>query len=233
MSKNLLAGRVCLITGASLGFGFAISKAFIAQGAIVYGVARDGARLEMARDSLGNNFFPIMADIGVIGSVAHVVSHISRMSSRIDVLVNNAGVILDGPSFALLNRENFEIMLRTNLLGPVELSAAVAALMELQQYGRIINLTSRVSFNPTKGFGGYSVSKAALNMATRVLAQEFEGSNILVNAIDPGVAKTRLNPLVKDSPDGIIDIALYLASLPNGSEVTGRLFNKRLNEIDW
>jgi NAD(P)-dependent dehydrogenase (short-subunit alcohol dehydrogenase family) len=127
--------------------------------------------------------------------VQALAAHLAQRHGRLDVLVNNAGVLLDPPGSRIPDSraQTYRKTLETNLFGPLLLIQALLPLMKKNRYGRIVNLSSGLSQLATMGMGSpaYRVSKAALNALTATLAAEVRGSGILVNAACPGWVRPR------------------------------------------
>lgn len=228
-----LTGKVALITGAGTGFGRSMSKAFCAAGAQVIGVGRRADRLEETARLAGPRFTPMPWDVSKTREARDFVKQVTDKLGVMHILVNDAAVMLDNDvPLSKLSLDAFETTWQINVSGMFALSQAAFEPMRKQSYGRIVNVSSGLGFFPMLEYGSYCVSKAAVNMLTRVFAIDGARDGILVNAIDPGVAKTEMNPTAADSPDSINKVALYLASLPNSGQ-TGKCFNKRLQLVEW
>jgi len=228
-----LKGKVALITGGSRGIGEAIALAFAEQGADVAISARKMPDLEAAAkkiEALGRKSLPVASHIGKPEEIKSLVEQVKAKFGKIDILVNNAGTNpYNGP---LLDAEEWawDITNNVNLKGPFLISIAVAKLMKEQGGGNIINIASSAGLNPSN-LHIYSITKAGVVMMTRVMARELAPFHIRVNAIAPGVVKTRLaEALWKNIPDqsripvpeDIAGTAVYLAS--NASRlVTGEI----------
>lgn len=154
---------------------------------------------------------------------------------RTDVLVNNAGVSLDdGYSGFDVPLETLTVTLQTNLYGPLILSQRLIPLMKMNDYGRIVNLSSGMGQLTSMGGGypAYRISKAALNALSAVLARELSETNILVNSMCPGWVRTDMGG--SHAPRSVeegADTAVWLATLPDGGP-TGGFFRDR-RRIPW
>jgi 3-oxoacyl-[acyl-carrier protein] reductase len=225
-----LPGRAALITGGATGFGFAAARALKTAGANVAICGRRSAKLaaaavELLHDGIPGEVFSATADVRDPASVSRLVHAVRERFGRIDILVNNAAVLYRGRLDELTPPQLAESV-ATNLLGPLLTTQAVLPLMKAQNYGRIINITSGLGWKPIPGQIPYSATKAGLNAATRTLSAELGCRwDILVNAMDPGVARTELNPAAGDSPEKIAPGLLRLATLPAGGP-SGHVFTK-------
>lgn len=233
MARPDLKGKIALVTGAGTGFGRSMSIALCRAGAQVVGIGRREDRLLETAKAAGERFHSLKWDIAETRYAKDLVREVVARAGALHILMNNAAVMLDVPTpITQYSLENWESTWQTNVSAMLALTQAAFEPMKKQRYGRIANVTSGLGFRPMQAYGPYCVSKAAVNMMTRVFALESAAHNILVNAIDPGVAKTELNPSATQSPDTIIDVTFYLASLPSGGP-NGNCYNKRLELIPW
>ncbi len=199
-----LEGKVALVTGGSRGIGRAIALTFADAGADVVVSSRKLADLESVADEIkakGRKALAMASHVGKAEELQSLVENVKSEFGRVDILVNNAGTNpYNGP---LIDAEEWawDVTMNVNLKGPFLLSLMVAKMMQEQGGGNIINISSNAGINPSS-LHIYSISKAGLIMMTRVMAMQFAQSNIRVNAIAPGVIKTRLSEILWKSPDG-------------------------------
>lgn len=239
-----LEGKVAVITGASRGIGRAVAIRFAQAGARVVVSSRKLEGVQAVADEVlnsGGTALALQAHVGQSEDVAALVDHTVEAFGRLDIAVNNAAT---NPHFGPLltaDEEQWDKILDTNAKGTFRMCKAVAPHMEAQGGGKIINLTSVAGLRPSAGMGVYGISKAAIIMMTQVLARELGPANIQVNAIAPGVIKTRFSqvlwqtPQIAESilhslpsgrfgmPEDVAGLALYLAS-PASDYVTGGTF---------
>jgi len=228
-----LAGKKALVTGGSRGIGRAIALAFAEQGADVAVSARKLPDLEAVAGeikAIGRKSLAISSHVAKVEETKALVEQVKKEFGRIDILVNNAGTNpYSGP---LIDAEEWawDVTNNVNIKGPFMLSLMVAKLMRDQGGGNIINITSAAGLRPSN-LHIYSITKAAVVMMTRVMAREFAPYNIRVNAIAPGVIKTRLsemlwrnnpNPDALPQPEDVGGTAVYLAS-DASKHVTGEV----------
>lgn len=204
-SDNALSGRVALITGGTSGIGYAIARAFIRSGAIVYITGRSEKRLKDATEKLVDEThcekeriryveFDV-SDVDAIDSVVYQLTEIEQI--RFDILVNNAGV--GGESFMSDTRQGFDQTIGTNLRGPYFLSRSIAKFMAHNHIeGNILNIASSSSLRPANST--YVLSKWGIRSFTLGLAKMLAPYGITVNGIAPGPTATPM--LLKDG-DGI------------------------------
>lgn len=193
-----LAGRKALITGASQGFGEAVAKAFVAEGAHVMLCARDADRLELARQDIakaatsGQSVLAMRADVSDCAQVDRLVAVALRELGGLDLLVCSAGVY--GPMGPIEDVEwaSWVAAVQTNLFGSVYACRAVVPHLKSQRYGKIIVLSGGGATNPLPRLSAYAASKAALVRFAETLALEVRGFGIDVNAVAPGPLNTRL-----------------------------------------
>jgi NAD(P)-dependent dehydrogenase (short-subunit alcohol dehydrogenase family) len=227
--------RTVLVTGANRGIGLAIARKLAELGNPVWLGSRDAEAGEVAADSLrglGLDVTPIQVDLTSAATIDAAVDLIGGSGRRIDVLVNNAGVLHEKPLFDLSDAEIAE-SIAVHLTGPLRLVRALVPVMAAHEYGRIVNVSSDWGAFAA-GLGGpglYGVTKAALNALTVRLAAELP-SAVKVNAMDPGWVRTRMGGAGATRPPAeAADTAVWLATLPaNGP--TGGFFRDR-KPIGW
>ncbi|HEX7896607.1 MAG TPA: SDR family oxidoreductase [Planctomycetota bacterium] len=219
-----LRDRRVLISGGSRGIGKALALAFLKDGAKVATCARREGDLDPLRKA---GALAQAADVTDERAVRDLVERIHRDWGGLDVLINNAAVLYKG---RLLDQPLDEWLetLDNNLTAPLILTRAALGIMT---GGSIVNVTSGLARVALEGYGAYGVSKAGLDMLTRALALEL-GAAFRVNALDPGVARTRMNLETDEDPVSVVPIARALAALgPDGP--TGLCFGKDGLERPW
>lgn len=234
VNKRLLDGKIALITGASRGLGRAIAKSFAEEGANLSICAREPTALSVVEAELqafGAKVLTTTADISYKPDVERLVAATLLQFDRIDVLVNNASYLGPSPMPLLIDMptDEFELVLRTNLLGPFMVTKAVLPSMIERGEGALINVISDAGIEAYENWGAYGASKAALLQMTRIWASELKGTGVRVNAVDPGEMDTQMhalalpdeNPSHYPKPDEVVDVFLYLAS-NKSRRVTGR-----------
>lgn len=212
-----------MITGASSGIGRALAEAFLADGASVAACARREALLA----PLSGKAAVFRADVGNPEDVESLLRSVEEAMGQLDVVVNNAGILLPG-RLTEQSLDDWKRTLETNLTGPLLVASSAARIMPR---GCMINITSGLGSFPMEPYNAYCVSKAGLNMLTRALALEWEG-RIAVNAVDPGVARTAMNPGAAEDPAGVYPVVRALAAL-GADGPTGRCFKKSGEEVAW
>ena len=196
-----LDGRRALVTGSSMGIGFAIAKALASAGAHVVLNARNADRLAEAQATLAALNLSVSAECFDVAQPDAVNDAVTRIESTgpLDVLVNNAGIQIRGPldQFA---EDDWRRLMATNLDSVFYVSKAVARNMIPRRSGSIINICSVMSEVSRPTVAPYTASKGAVKMLTKAMANDWGPSGIRVNGIGPGFFKTELNErLVKDA----------------------------------
>ena len=232
------AERVALVTGANRGLGFETSRQLLAKGLTVVLAGRDDAALERARRTLPQSeqrAMTVRMDVTDLDSIAAAHRTVTERVGSVDVLVNNAAVLLfENEDVLSIPTEAYRDSFETNVFGVIELCRVFAPDMARARYGRIVNVSSGAGQLATMSAyaPAYSMSKAALNAFTRILAHTYDDSGVLVNAVDPGWVRTDMGgPSAPRSPQQGADTIVWLATLPDGGP-TGGFFRDR-RAIDW
>jgi NAD(P)-dependent dehydrogenase (short-subunit alcohol dehydrogenase family) len=233
--------RSALVTGGNRGIGLAVAKQLAKLGNydVIIG-ARDLDLAEREAKKIARNNTTVVAielDVMKQESVENAALMANSKFRRLDVLINNAGILIDEsdrPSETSLDavRETLE----TNLLGPWRMCKTFLPLMKRNNYGRIVNVSSGAgtieSISESPYAPAYSLSKFALNGLTMMVARETRGTNILVNSMDPGWVRTDMGgSSAPRSVDQGADTVVWLATLPEGGP-TGGFFRDR-NRANW
>ncbi len=198
--------KIALITGANKGIGKEIARQLGAQGMTVLIGARDLGRGEEAAAELtagGADAHAVRLDVTDAASIEAAAHQIEANHGRLDVLVNNAGIALDGGPASALDMDTLRRTYETNVFGVFAVTKAFLPLLKKSEAGRIVNHSSGLgsltqNSDPNGQYAGvkplaYNSSKAALNMMTVIFAAELQDTPIKVNAADPGYTATDLN----------------------------------------
>jgi 2-deoxy-D-gluconate 3-dehydrogenase len=199
--------KVVIVTGGNKGIGAAASKAFAREGAKVVGVARSSH--EECQKELGGSYEAIQADLGAASQaqLREMVAGVVQKHGRIDVLVNNAGIIRRAPATEY-SEQDWDDVLRINLRAPFFLTQAVAkwwieaGSKQIAEPARlkIVNIASLLSFQGGITVPAYTASKHGIAGITKALANEWAAQRINVNAIAPGYIATDNTQALRDNP---------------------------------
>jgi 2-dehydro-3-deoxy-D-gluconate 5-dehydrogenase len=209
-----LTGKTAVVTGANTGLGQAIAVALAAAGAAIVGVGRSDMD-ETARlcSNAGASFRPICADLATLEPIERIVSESLEGAARIDILVNNAGIIRRADAIDFTEAD-WDAVMNVNLKSAFFLSQAIARRMLSDgEGGRIVNIASLLSFQGGIRIPSYTASKSGLAGLTRLLACEWAGRGINVNAIAPGYFVTNNTEALRGDERRSAEI---LARIPAG-----------------
>ena len=255
MVTGEMSGKICMVTGATSGIGKVTAQALAAKGATVIVVARSQSRGEETVNEIkaktGNQSVILMvADLSSQASVRQLAQNFKQHYSRLDVLVNNAGVF----NFQrMVTVDGLENTFATNHLGHFLLTNLLLDTIKTSAPSRIINVSSdasqsgKIDFDDLQGEKRYSVAKAysqsklANVLFTVGLAKRLQGTGVTANSLHPGLVATnfgqnngrlwglvfRLVYLVGISPEKGAETQIYLATSPDVANVTGKYFDKK------
>ncbi len=210
-----LRDKVCLITGGGRGIGKAVAMAFAREGARVAICARSGGELEQTvagiRD-LKAECEGWTCDVSQEGPVKEFVRNSHQKFGRIDVLVNNAGVMTRPSATSELDVSKWDYTMAVNLRGLFLVTQAVLPIMMKQKNGSIINVSSMIGRGAYANFIAYATTKWGLEGFTQTLAAECGSSGIRVNSVDPGYVATKITAYHGSKPESVTDVFVHLAS---------------------
>jgi 3-oxoacyl-[acyl-carrier protein] reductase len=220
-----LKDKVALITGGARGIGKAVALAYAREGARLAICARTESEInetvqEIQKLKADAQGWP--CDVSIEESVKDFVGAIIKEFGRIDVLVNNAGVMTRPVPITELEVKKWDYTIAVNLRGPFLITKSVLPVMIKQKSGSIINVSSMVGRGAYANFIAYATSKWGLEGFTQTLAAEARSSNIRVNSVEPGYVATKLTGYNGSEPESVTDIFVYLAS-DEANGMTGKM----------
>jgi NAD(P)-dependent dehydrogenase (short-subunit alcohol dehydrogenase family) len=236
--------QMALVTGSNRGIGFEIAKQLAMKKIEVILTSRNSANGEaavrkLARDGVKKEVVAMELDVSNQVSVDNLLDKVEKAFGRLDILVNNAAILIDKDNVTVSNAdlETVKATLETNLIGAWRMCKAFIPLMKKNGFGRIVNVSSgagEFEYMATSGgyLPAYSVSKASLNALTVMLASELRGTNILVNAVCPGWVRTDMggSNATRSVREGAAT-PVWLATLPDGGPTGRNFFDKK--QISW
>lgn len=254
-----IGGKVAIVTGANSGIGFEVAKELASRGAKVYLACRDKDRCAAAREDIylatdNKNIFCRYCDLSSLESVKRFVRRIRKDEDKVDLLVNNAGVMWGARE---VTTDGFETQLGVNHLGHFFLTNLLVDSLKKGAPSRVVNVASTAHFkgkinvqdlnsaNDYSESGAYNQSKLANVLFTRELAKRLQGTGVTVNAVHPGIVDTNIvrntgfftsmlmfilkpiaYPFIKNSKQGAQNV-LHVALHPDLEQTTGKYFNLR------
>lgn len=236
--------RVALVTGGNRGLGLETCRRLAQQGYQVILTSRDKQKGQAKVEELqqeGLDVYFAKLDVADPISIEDLQRQIIESRGRLDVLINNAAIFIDKDQKNTGEDESFrerrhilEETLNTNVLGAYELCERFIPLMQKQQYGRIVNISSGLGqlSEPRSEYIAYSISKTAINAVTTCLAARLKGTNILINSICPGWVKTDMGgPNAPRNIEQGVQGIIWAATLPDGGPSGG--FFRDKEPINW
>ncbi len=205
---------IVLITGATSGFGLAITKKFVNDGAKVIGTGRREERLKELRGELGANFLPLAFDVGDRKQAEQALSNIDPAFADIDVLVNNAGGAIGLDPAQEANLDDWDAMIKSNVNGVVYCTRLVLPGMVQRNRGHIINIGSTAAEWPYPGGNVYGAAKAFIHQFSNNLRADLLGTAVRVTDIQPGLAGGTEFSQVRFKGDEKRAAAVYEGTMP-------------------
>jgi NAD(P)-dependent dehydrogenase (short-subunit alcohol dehydrogenase family) len=224
---------VALVTGSSRGIGFEVAMQLAARGYRVIVTSRDQKAAAAAATKIGPDAIAHALDTSDESSIGELAAWIARDIGQVDVVVNNAAILLDeGGSILDTSAETFETTMRTNALGPLLVTQSLAALLRRSKSAHVVNVSSGAGqISKMTGYApAYSISKATLNAITVMLAHALPHAR--VNCVDPGWVRTDMGgPHATRSVEEGAETIVWLATLADDGP-TGGFFHDR-RRIAW
>ena len=236
-----MARRVALVTGGNRGIGLEVARILVRQGVHVVIGARDGEKGRAAAAALAagdGHAGGIALDVTDAASRGRAIAEIEQRIGPIDILVNNAAVLLEPggfrSSFFDLSSDMMRDTFETNIIAPSELMRAILPGMRARGFGRVVNVSSIAGqlSQMRSGYPAYRMSKSAMNALTRTVAAEVQEANVKINSACPGWCRTGMGgaAAVRSAEEGADTIA-WLATLPDDGP-SGQFFQDR-QPIAW
>lgn len=229
--------RIALVTGANRGIGREVAFQIAKQGLVVLVGCRkheDGLRVKQEIEDRGGRADVITLDVTSNSSIKEAKTLILDVYGKLDVLVNNAGILIDKGDFYATGWETVLETFETNVLGAFGLCQAFLPSMTEHNFGRIVNVSSGMGqlSEMNQGYPAYRISKTALNAVTKMVSEEVKNKNIKVNSVCPGWVMTDMGGSnATRSVDKGAETIVWAALLPNEGP-TGRFLRDK-KEIEW
>jgi len=213
--------KIAIVTGANRGIGKEIVEQLVAEGFRVISTGRSLSKLKLAAQNAGSNVIPFELDVSSDISCGQFALFLKESFDKIDVLVNNAGIMGES-AISTFDLQQVEKVMNTNFYGSIRISKIVFPYLKKSNDGRIINVSSGMgeieSLNGSHA--AYRLSKLALNGFTIMLANDFGNSKVKVNAMCPGWCKTDMGGMeAPRTPSKGAETVVWLATekhIPNG-----------------
>jgi 3-oxoacyl-[acyl-carrier protein] reductase len=219
LTDSGLTGSVAIVTGGSRGIGRAIVHMLAAAGMDVVFTYRDKAAAEeVIASANGHKVSGEPVDVRDTAACVALAEKVFDRAARLDLLVNNAGIIRDNPLGAL-DVEDVRAVLATNVEGTFNMTRAVVPFLISQRRGKIINISSVAGEKGGRGQTNYAASKGALNAFTRALAVEVAPRGITVNAVAPGVIETEMSRAVRERAGDAVQSRILLRRVGRPEDV--------------
>jgi 3-oxoacyl-[acyl-carrier protein] reductase len=222
-----LKDKVALITGAGRGIGKAVALDYAREGAQLAICARTSSEIESTAkeiQAIGTECLALTCDVSAEESVGKLIDEVHKRFGRIDILINNAGVMTRPAPVTELEVRKWDYTIAVNLRGPFLVTRAVLPLMTRQKSGSIINVSSSIGRGAYANFAAYAASKWGLEGFTQTVAAEVRGRNIRVNSVEPGYVATKLTGYSGSSPESVTAVFVFLGS-DEAKDVTGRMLS--------
>lgn len=225
IEESGLTGGVAIVTGGSRGIGRAIVQILAAAGMEVVFTYRDNATAaqEVISENPGTQITAEAVDSRDSAACTALAEKVYDRTERIDLLVNNAGVIRDN-LLAMMEDEDIRTVLETNITGTMNMSRAVIPHMMARRRGKIINLSSVSGEKGGRGQSNYAASKGAINGFTRALAVELASRNITVNAVAPGVIETDMSRPVREMAGDMVKSKILLRRIGQPTDIANAVW---------
>jgi NAD(P)-dependent dehydrogenase (short-subunit alcohol dehydrogenase family) len=226
-----LADKIALITGGGRGIGRAIAFAYAREGARLAICARMAAEIEETAGAIraqGGDCQGWVCDVSSESSVEDLFAKVKNEFGKVDVLINNAGVMTRPAPLAEVEVKKWDYTIAVNLRGTFLVTRAMLPMMMRQKSGSIINVSSMIGRSAYANFAAYAASKWGIEGLTQTLAAEVRSYNVRVNSVDPGYVATKLTGYRGSKPESVTEVFLFL-----GSDESQGVSGKMLSSSGW
>lgn len=213
MTKKL-QGQVAIITGAGRGIGAAAAETLARAGAAIVLTARTTEQVEVVAGRIrqqGGRAIAVAADVSELDQVEEVVESALDQFERVDILVNNAAIVWPVDEVSEADPDEWAYQIHVNLVGPFYMVRNVLPVMLEQKYGRILNIGSGAAHIPIPGMSAYCATKAGLEIFTKTLARELDGTGVTTNILSPGMVDTEMQADIRsiDTSESTLDFGYW------------------------
>jgi len=230
--------RTILITGAASGLGLELASRYLEKGFIVFGCLRsESSKTKLLKKRWGPKFHLIKIDLRRSYEISSLGRKIANHAGKIDILINNAGVMNRNEKISTLDWKKIHESMTVNSIAPLFVVKSLLKQIKSADNPKIINISSLSgAIGRVSGFSslyGYKAGKAAMNMMTRILAQELKGDRIPVVAVHPGTIKTKMGP--ENAQSSAEEVSAVIVKLIDGINIghTGKFLNFDGAELPW
>ena len=234
-----MKGKICLVTGASSDIGEGIVQRLVKEGATVVLISRNLSAMESVRERVGSKdrTVSLVCDITNDSQVMQTVDRIASEYGRIDVLVNNAGIITSPTHFHLMSQADVDNLININLQGMFRMTRAVLRNMAEFGQGSIVNIGSVSAERaiPKVHLAVYSSTKAATSMFTKSIAVEYARRNIRCNCVNPGIINSGMIKSYLDDPEArrVLEARLPMGRIGEPKDVANAVLFFASDESSW
>jgi len=234
-----LKGKVAIVTGAGGGVGRSTTERLLKEGCRVTLVGRDRSKLVkvISDNDDSNSLLAVSADITKEAEVLNVIEQTISSFDTVDILVNNAGVINDPIPFHMMNEDQWDNLISTNLIGTFQMTKAVLPIVMEKKIGNIINISSLLGIRaiPNVPLSIYGVTKAGIIMFTKSIAVEYGSYGIRCNCIVPSTIKSpMIEPYLQDEKSKeLLESSFPLKRIGNTSDISGAVVYLCSDDANW